>query len=155
MNDIDQLLTDELDDPFAIVRRDHEQRQNLTNHGRRTKAPANSLFVIHPTREHGTWSFTDPTAGLVNEPFVGEINDMIDMLVKDIKGARRGFALTFSAVEFPGHQLSLTRVDDSMTSGATYHCDQLNIEGWLCPALFCYFDAPPPRLFAMARAARK
>lgn len=134
---------------------------------RRTQPPKNSIFIIHPFRRMGVWAFTDPEAGLTNEPFVGEINEMIDHLVKDIPGAEDGFNLLFSATPMPKFQLSFTlskaRVDMPAEFhaqyeneiGATYLCDQLGIEGWLCPALFCYFTEPPAKLYVRAEKARK
>jgi hypothetical protein len=42
----------------------------------------NQVNVIFPTRnEHGVWAFDDAEVGLRQEPFIGEINDMIDMFV--------------------------------------------------------------------------
>jgi len=32
------------------------------------------------------------------------------------------------------------------TGGNWYFCPQLNMEGWLCPALFRYFGEAPKRL---------
>ena len=40
--------------------------------------PANALLVIQPYRSHGTWVFDDPAVGLVREPFVSGIPQMID-----------------------------------------------------------------------------
>jgi hypothetical protein len=34
--------------------------------------------------------------------------------------------------------------------GNWYFCEQLGFEGWLCPALFKYFDKAPPELYGKA-----
>lgn len=34
--------------------------------------------------------------------------------------------------------------------GNWYWCPQLELEGWLCPALFMYFEKAPTKLFACA-----
>src|SRR5688572_7807721 len=65
--------------------------------------PKNSIMVIRPYWDHGTWVFDDAAAGLTREPFVAGIPEMINTLVKDIPNARNGFRLTFSASPFPGY----------------------------------------------------
>lgn len=123
--------------------------------GRRVKPPANAIFRIIPVRSEWGWSFTDEEAGLRNEPFVGSINDMIDEMVKDIPKARDGFALYFSPTPIPQSQMSFTLVEETPhMGGADYHCDQLGITGWLCPALFCYFEKPPQKIYVRAEARR-
>lgn len=115
------------------------------------EAGSNSLLVIAPYRYQGTWVFDEPARGLVKEPFVAGIPQMIDRLVVDIPDASKGFRLIFSAQEFPGytHQLNWTRKD---TSGNWYHCPQLDAEGWLCPALFKFFKEAPKTIYVKAEA---
>ena len=38
----------------------------------------NSLFVIAPYWDSGIWAFDDERVGLVREPFVSGVPDMID-----------------------------------------------------------------------------
>ena len=106
----------------------------------------NSLFVIAPYKYEGMWVFDDERAGLVREPFVAGIDTMIDLMVKEIPDADRGFRLVFSASPFPGHNIRLEwrRSEDG---GNWYFAPKLGIEGWLCPALFKYFDAAPKELY--------
>ena len=52
--------------------------------------------------------FDDDSKGLVREPFVCGIPQMMDLLVADVPDAEKGFALYFSAQPFPACQL---RVD--------------------------------------------
>jgi hypothetical protein len=86
---------------------------------RRAGAPANALLVIAPYRHAGTWVFDDPKAGLVREPFVAGVPEMIDVLVQDIPGATNGFRLLFSARPFPGYQKKLTWLRGDM--GGNYY----------------------------------
>ena len=51
--------------------------------------------------------FDDPARGLVKEPFVAGIPDLIDKLVADIPDAKNGFRLLFSANAFPGYTMKL------------------------------------------------
>ena len=62
-----------------------------------SQGPANAIMVIKPYRYSGTWVFDDPRTGLVREPFVAGVPEMIDVLVADIPDAESGFRLTFSA----------------------------------------------------------
>ena len=111
----------------------------------------NSLFVIAPYRYEGMWVFDDPRVGLVREPFVSGIDIMIDRLVAKIPNADKGFRLVFSPTPFPGHEMKLTwrRAE---YGGNWYWSDEYQMEGWLCPALFKYFEKAPAELYARAEA---
>jgi len=111
----------------------------------------NSIMVINPYWHSGTWVFDDPATGLVREPFVSGVPEMIDAVVKDIPDARKGFRLLFSAAPFPGYQKAFTRVCEEF-GGNWYACEDPKMEGWLCPALFKYFDNAPETLYARAEA---
>ncbi|HJU03662.1 MAG TPA: DUF6717 family protein [Nitrospiraceae bacterium] len=109
----------------------------------------NAINVIHPYQDGHTWVFDDPAVGLTREPFVSGIPAMIDALVANIPHAKHGFRLLFSAQPFPGYQVDLSFVRDEY-GGSWYRWDAEHMEGWLCPALFKYFDGPPPKLYAKA-----
>ena len=111
----------------------------------------NAINVIAPYKYLGMWVFDDPKVGLVQEPFVSGADTMIDHAVKDIRDAEKGFTLVFSAAPFPGCQISLQwrRADGS---GNWYYSPELDMEGWLCPALLRYFAEPPQAIYAQARA---
>ncbi|MFM9860240.1 DUF6717 family protein [Pseudoxanthobacter sp. M-2] len=110
----------------------------------------NSINVIAPYRLHGMWVFDDPARGLVQEPFVGGADTMIDKIVAGLRDAHNGFVMVFSSNAFPGSQFELDwRRPDR--SGNVYFSTALDAEGWLCPALLKYFDAPPPKLFVAVR----
>jgi hypothetical protein len=115
-------------------------------------AAQNSIIVIKPYRYSGTWVFDDPEVGLMREPFVSGVPEMIDRLVRHIPSATGGFRLLFSASPFPGYQAAFEYVRDEM-GGAWYRSeDAPEMEGWLCPALFRYFPEPPPRIYAKAES---
>ena len=113
------------------------------------QVPGNSIMVIAPYRFSGTWVFDDPRVGLVREPFVAGVPEMIDMLVKDIPHADQGFRLTFSARPFPGYQKKLIWLRGDST-GNWYRVDNPPMEGWLCPGLFKYYGTAPKELFVKA-----
>ena len=108
-------------------------------------------MVIAPYRYSGTWVFDDPAVGLVREPFVGGVPEMIDTLVAGIPDADKGFRLTFSARPFPGYQKKLTWVRGDNT-GNWYRTDDPPMEGWLCPGLFRYYRKAPTELYVRADA---
>lgn len=109
----------------------------------------NQIVIIAPYWHHGTWVFDDESVDLRQEPFVSGVPEMIDDLVSDIPNARDGFRLLFSAGPFPGFQRKLTWVREEM-DGHWYHDGETRSEGWLCPAMFKYFDEAPAELYVMA-----
>jgi hypothetical protein len=113
------------------------------------QAVPNQINVIAPYFLHGMWVFDDDRVGLAREPFVSGIPAMIDDLVRDIPHARQGFRLLFSAAPFPGFQRKLTWLREEM-GGNWYRSDEPPSEGWLCPALFRYFEEAPAELFVRA-----
>ena len=110
----------------------------------------NVINVIEPYRHFGMWVFDDPRVGLAAEPFVGGADTMIDRVTADMPDARHGFTMVFSATGFPGHQFRLEwrRAEGS---GNIYYSAELDAEGWLCPALLRYFDAPPAELYVQVK----
>ena len=111
----------------------------------------NQIMVIAPYWHAGTWVFDDSDVDLVKEPFVSGVPEMIDDLVSDIPNARQGFRLLFSASPFPGYQRKVTWVREEM-DGHWYFDEVTDSEGWLCPAMFKYFDEAPAELFVRAES---
>ena len=96
------------------------------------------------------WVFDDPDVGLRKEPFVFGIDEMISRLVASIPNAESGFRLVFSPTPFPGHTVKLEWRREEY-GGNWYYCPRNSTtEGWLCPALFKYFDKAPPGFFGKA-----
>ena len=60
---------------------------------------------------------------------------MIDRVVADIPNADSGFRLIFAATPFPGHQCQLDWIRADEDGGNWYRSTDLDMEGWLCPAL--------------------
>ena len=111
----------------------------------------NTIRIISPYRYQGTWVFDDPAVDLVREPFVSGVPEMIDLLVHDIPDADSGFRLLFSESPFPGYQRELIHVREEV-GGHWYRQNDPPMEGWLCPALFQYFDEAPERLYTKAES---
>ena len=111
----------------------------------------NAINVIAPYKHHGLWVFDDSRVGLVQEPFVAGADAMIDRVVADLPDAEHGFTLIFSSTPFPGHQYQLDW-RRSEAGGNWYYAEQLDMEGWLCPALLKYFAEVPKQLYVQTKA---
>jgi hypothetical protein len=125
------------------------------------------LMTFYPyVLENACWVFDDERTGLKEEAFVFGMTEMISKIVevKAIRGAAKGFSLTFAAVPFE-HDVELTwlspidlakqrncRVNELPESGNWYSGRILDHEmtGWLCPALLRYFDQAPAKIFVKA-----
>ena len=109
----------------------------------------NSINLIIPYRYEGMWVFDDPRVGLNKEPFVAGADTMIDLLVADVPNAAKGFRLLFSASAFPGCQVKLEWKREE-SGGNWYYSPEFKMEGWLCPALFKYFEQAPKEIHVKA-----
>jgi hypothetical protein len=110
----------------------------------------NALMVIFPYQHEGTWVFDDASVDLIKEPFVFGIPEMIDDLVSGIPNAAKGFKLIFSKNPFPRYQRKMTWVREEC-EGNWYTFNGKD-EGWLCPALFKYFDLAPQEIYVKAES---
>lgn len=102
----------------------------------------NEVNILYPTRSrYGVWAFTDLSVGLYEEPFVGEINDMIDMFTD----GRDQCIVYISHSPLPnanGHLLRLKEESDGW-----YELEGKGISGWLCPAVLKYFQGYPDDIY--------
>lgn len=110
----------------------------------------NSIMVIHPYNRNGIWAFDDPAVGLVQEPFVSGTDQVIGRMVESLPDAENGFTLLFSGAPFPGFQSAFEWRREDM-GGNWYYSPDHEMEGWLCPALFKYFDRAPERLYVQVK----
>jgi hypothetical protein len=110
----------------------------------------NALRVIHPYRHLGTWVFDDADVGLVKEPFVAGIDTLLDRKAAEI-GAGDRLTLVFSTRYFPGANVHLEWTREE-AEGNWYHDVESGEEGWLCPALYRYFDEAPDELWIQVKA---
>lgn len=108
----------------------------------------NAIFSITPYYHSGFWVFDDERVGLVKEPFVEGIPEIIEYwhLILGMKDAKKGFKATFSANPMPNCTSVLSKIRDEF-GGAWYKDEETNLEGWLCPALLLYYPTPPEFLY--------
>lgn len=100
------------------------------------------MNVIKPYRLNGQWCFDDEVKGVLKEPFVAGMSEMIDRAVGD----NHDFALIFCDKEFEGADYVLEYIGDE-AGGAWYRCEQLNRIGWFCPVIHKYFTALPANIY--------
>lgn len=111
----------------------------------------NTINIIQPYKYLTMWVFDDEKVGLVQEPFVSGADDIIERLVKDVPDADNGFILIFSSGPFPGHQVEFEwRREEN--GGNWYYFNKFEMEGWLCPALFKYFEKAPQKIYIQIKA---
>ena len=112
----------------------------------------NAMFAIRPYKTEGIWAFDDTSRGLVREPFVFGIPELIEKFTEDVAGAESGFNLYFSSKPFPGYHARLIwQVEEY--EGNWYRLDGTEQTGWLCPALLKYFEAAPAEIFCRVEPA--
>ena len=113
----------------------------------------NSMFVIAPYWGSGTWVFDDERKGLLGEPFVSGVPDMINHLVRDIPNAKEGFRMLFSKDSFPGYAEALSWKEGREDDWNRYQMDEDPLlSGWLCPALLLYYPQAPEKLYVLAES---
>jgi hypothetical protein len=106
----------------------------------------NSIFSIAPYKDKNTWVFDDSRVGLVKEPFVMGIPDMIESVLQNRPALCNGFSVLFSSSGIPGPDLILQK-QHAESGGNWYICEETGEQGWLCPALYLYYPIAPAYLF--------
>tara|TARA_R110001592_G_scaffold114605_3_gene314569 strand:+ start:440 stop:1078 length:639 start_codon:yes stop_codon:yes gene_type:complete len=142
-------------------------KSNNDNEEPMKKPNQTQIRSIEPYMCHGEWAFDDDTTGLVQEAFVCGMSEILDFCLEDSgidpEEVGDGFKLTFSKDKWPDSTHSLTWLGDS-EGGNDYEldseCRNLTIhnsdrrydvpegmKGWLCPALYHYFDDAPEKIY--------
>jgi hypothetical protein len=119
------------------------------------RAPRHAqIKVIRPYRWQGVWVFDDPAVGLDKEALVAGMPELIEAATSQagIPEPEKGFVALFSKDPFPSAQLCLEWVREE-GGGNVYRWPDVGREGWLCPALFRYFDRAPQKLYVEVRPA--
>ena len=135
---------------------DDELKDRLLTHSTRVEQELdganmkNSLLDVYPYKYKGTWVFDDERVGLYREPFVLGVPEMIDLLVKDVPNAKKGFRMTFSVFPFPDFAQHIKKTREEFNGNWYKMTEAPYIEGWLCPALFKYFPVAPDDLYVKA-----
>lgn len=110
----------------------------------------NAIHVIHPRWEEGSLVFDDPARGLLREPFVAGADTALGYLASQVPGCEQRFTLVFSDQPFPGSQACMQFMRHEY-GGAWYRFEQAGMEGWLCPALYKYFEQSPQWIYLQVK----
>ena len=126
-----------------------------------------TAMTIYPYLLDGAcWVFDDVRTGLKEEAFVLGMTEMISKLVefKLIPNADKGFSMTFAAEPFD-HDVELAWLSseevaeefnctlNELPGDGNWYRGMVSGEemvGWLCPALFCYFEEAPRKIYVKA-----
>jgi hypothetical protein len=104
--------------------------------------------MIHPYKLGLTWVFDDKRFDLVQEPFVGITNRVIDAVL-----SRKGFSiykpftLMFSPTFLPDYDAKFSLKTTLASKSAWYWSDELGVEFWLCPVINHYFSEIPKTIY--------
>ncbi len=113
----------------------------------------NQINVIKPYLWEGLWVFDDPAVGLDKEALVAGMPEMIlaACAAAGVTNPEKGFLALFSKDPFPSARICLQWVREE-SGGNVYMWGDTGLEGWLCPALFKYFDAAPEKMYVDVRS---
>lgn len=114
---------------------------------------ANQIMIIFAYLYEDSWVFDDAQAGLEKEPFVCGIPEMINIMTANIPNANQGFKMLFAASPFPGYQAELSFLKEEY-GGNWYSWQEHNQVGWLCPAMFLYFQQTPEKIYCKAESKK-
>ena len=115
----------------------------------------NAIMTLFPYKWFGVWVFDDDNKDLYREAFVSGMSEIIQKVIdKELEeNVDEGFILHFSSQPFPGYQAKIDRTREEF-GGNWYHWEDEDMDGWLCPALFCYFDEAPDSIYVQAKLAK-
>jgi hypothetical protein len=108
--------------------------------------PENVMNALTLYWSQGCWRYDDAEHNRRGEPFVLGASEAIDALraLEGFPKKRKPFQVLFSACQFPGaHEAVLVEEE---AGGSWYRFKDVH-EGWLCPALFDFFDQAPASLW--------
>jgi hypothetical protein len=110
------------------------------------------ICSIAPYLLHHQWVFDSDKHGLYEEAFVCGMTEIIDAVLEDNEivpiSVASGFRLTFSSKAWPNSTHSLKWIGEE-DGGNVYEIrlkEGYTMQGWLCPALLCYFDKAPKEI---------
>ncbi len=102
------------------------------------------------------WVFDIPFAGIIDEPFVDGMPELIEHHLKRVKGKlehakKYGVCVLFTEAKLKpaefadGIYAKLARREED-NGGCWYWDAQAKKHGWLCPNLYQYFTSPPKQI---------
>ncbi len=106
----------------------------------------NSIINIQPYKYQGMWVFGDERVDLVKEPFISGMPEIIEHTLASKGLTKTSFNMLFSSTEIPDVDVILTK-QERFAKGNWYIDLKTGMRGWLCPALYLYYNRAPKKLF--------
>jgi len=101
----------------------------------------NSILQLNLYKKDNTWAFDDDNYGIVNEPFVLGMSEIISHYAPD----RTTCTIIFSLNQFPNsNQLVLLEEEHN---GGWYFDTKSKMQGWLCPVTRIYLNNIPQNIY--------
>lgn len=110
----------------------------------------NAVQMIRPYKWKGRWVFDDEDVGLLREPFILGMSEMVSEMVRDVPRAEEGFCMYFSTAPLPTDGVFHLKYMAHEAEGAWYRNVETRMCGWLCPATLFYFEWFPPEIYIKA-----
>ncbi|MEN9259759.1 MAG: hypothetical protein Q6L60_02250, partial [Thermostichus sp. HHBFW_bins_43] len=93
---------------------------------------------------NSNWMFNDTSKDLYAEPFVEGSSEIFDCIAEQCN-YKNNMCIEFGdCLEQWDYKLELIKKENG---GAWYYCEDLDMSGWLCPALYKYFDYTPDVIY--------
>lgn len=96
---------------------------------------------------NNAWCFDDEEKNVKAEPFVMGSSEIISFLAKEQKKTSENLKLRFSEEPFKESLISLKWARYQPEKWNLYRSEEINMEGWLCPVLYSYFEEAPKEIF--------
>lgn len=110
----------------------------------------NQINTIYPYRTMSGWAFDDPQVGLVGEPFVAGIPEIINSIVGDVQSFTAHISHSIIP-NYSAHFIKLTEKEleegGYVPMHGWYRLEGVDMEGWLCPATLKYFKDYPDSIY--------
>ena len=112
-----------------------------------------NIQCIYPYYDEnmGLWVFDDAEKNLQKEALIEGIDDMLDYMVKEKGLKERKLGVAFSNTEIQNHDVLLELIEpadpNGRINGNMYRWTKNQINGWLCPSLYKYFEEAPKKLY--------
>jgi hypothetical protein len=113
----------------------------------------NAINVIFPYKYEDMWVFDNAPKGLQRELFVARADTVLDRMAELLGCPDAPLKLIFSPGPFPGNTLEARSVWPEL-NGNVYRIEEWDAEGWLCPALLRYVEAPQEKRDVQATPKR-
>ena len=110
--------------------------------------PGNAMMSLNLYKTGSTWQFDDERFGIIAEPFVMGMSEMISTYLPD--DADKCTAI-FSLAKFP--QCETLKLLDEEANGGWYELSdsqwsyKIGMKGWLCPVTRVYLNTIPKNIY--------